>query len=111
MFFKIFLMGSWAVGPEPTEAALEFFVRQIPDDLDVEWMAVPYTIEDAALVERLCRCALALGGGIRVGVGDNPAADRDRTNAQLVEAAAGWVAESGRPLATAADVRARFALT
>ena len=42
---------------------------------------VPYALDDPALVERLCRHALARGGGIRVGIGDNPAAFPDATNA------------------------------
>ena len=110
LFLKIFLSGAWAVGPFPTEAALDFHLQQIPRDLDVEWVLVPYALDDPALIERLCRHALACGGGIRVGVGDNPAAFPDTTNAALVERAAGWVAESGRPLATSDDVRARLNL-
>jgi uncharacterized protein (DUF849 family) len=110
LFLKIFLAGAWAVGPFPTEEALDFHLRQIPRDLDVEWVVVPYAIEDPALVERLCRHALARGGGIRVGIGDNPVAEPEATNAALVERAARWVAESGRPLASPADVRRRFGL-
>jgi 3-keto-5-aminohexanoate cleavage enzyme len=109
-FLKIFLSGAWAVGPFPTEEALDFHLRQIPRDLDVEWVVVPYALEDPALVERLCRHALARGGGIRVGIGDNPMAEPGVTNAALVERAARWVAESGRPLASPADVRRRFGL-
>jgi 3-keto-5-aminohexanoate cleavage enzyme len=111
VFFKIFLSGAWAAGPYPSEDALDFHLRQIPDGLDVEWLVVPYLVGDAELVERLCRHALERGGGIRVGIGDNPAADPAATNAELVERAAGWVADAGREPATAADVRARFALT
>jgi 3-keto-5-aminohexanoate cleavage enzyme len=108
IFLKIFLSGAWAVGPFPSEDALDFHLRQIPDDLDVEWVLVPYALDDPALVERLCRHALARGGGIRIGIGDDPAAFPDATNAALVERAARWVRESGRPLATPDDVRRRF---
>src|SRR5436190_941137 len=62
------------------------------------------------LVERLCRHALARGGGIRLGIGDDPEAFPESTNAALVERAARWVAEAGRPLASPADVRRRFGL-
>lgn len=110
ILFKIFLSGTWAVGPFPTEEALDFHLRQIPPELDVEWVLVPYALGDPALVERLCRHALARGGGIRVGIGDNPAAFPHDTNPGLVERAARWVAESGRPLASSADVRRRFGL-
>jgi uncharacterized protein (DUF849 family) len=110
IFLKIFLSGAWAVGPFPSEAALDFHLRQIPPELDVEWVLVPYALGDPTLVERLCRYALARGGGIRVGVGDHPAAFPDATNAMIVERAARWVVESGRPIASSADVRRRFGL-
>jgi len=110
VFFKIFLMGSWAVGPAPDEAALDAHLHQIPDDIDVEWLAVPYTVGDPALVERLCRHTLERGGGIRVGIGDNPAAHPDATNADLVELATSWVRDAGRPVASATDLRARLSL-
>ena len=110
IFLKIFLSGAWAVGPFPTEEALDFHLRQIPPELDVEWVVVPYALRDPALVEGLCRHALARGGGIRVGIGDDPLAFPDDTNAMLVERAARWVAESGRPVASPADVRRRFHL-
>jgi uncharacterized protein (DUF849 family) len=110
VFLKIFLSGAWAVGPFPTEDALDFHLRQIPADLDVEWLLVPYALDDRRLIERLCRHALELGGGIRVGIGDNPAAEADATNAALVERAARWAEEAGRPLATPNDVRRRLGL-
>ena len=110
IFLKIFLSGAWAVGPFPTEEALDFHLRQIPGDLDVEWVLVPYALDDPALVERLCRHALARGGGVRLGIGDNPGAFPNATNAMLAERAARWVAESGRPLASPTGVRRRFGL-
>jgi len=110
VFLKIFLSGTWAVGPFPTEAALDFHLHQIPADLDVEWVLVPYALSEPALVERLCRHALARGGGIRVGIGDTPSAYPSHTNAQLVEHAVRWAEEARRPVASAADVRRRFGL-
>lgn len=110
VFLKIFLSGAWAVGPFPTEDALDFHLRQIPDDLDVEWGVVPYAIGDPVLVERLCRHALARGGGIRVGIGDNPVAFPGATNEELVELAVRWCRELGRPVASAHAVRRRFGL-
>jgi len=111
VFLKIFLSGAWAVGPFPSETALDFHLAQIPEGLDLEWVAVPYALDDPAMVERLCRHALERGGGIRVGIGDNPAAFPDVTNAQLVERAAQWCSDAGRPVASSADLRARFGLT
>jgi 3-keto-5-aminohexanoate cleavage enzyme len=105
---KFFLSGSWAVGPFPTEAALDFHLSQLPDGLDVEWIAVPYSIDDPALIERLCRHALERGGGVRVGLGDNPLADPDATNAEWVDRAVGWAGAAGRPVASSDDVRRRI---
>ena len=105
---KFFLSGSWAVGPFPSEAALDFHLTQLPAGLDVEWIVVPYSLDDPVLIERLCRHAIELGGGIRVGIGDNPTADPDATNAAWVERAVGWAEAAGRPVASADDVRARI---
>lgn len=110
VYLKIFLSGAWAAGPEPTEDAIAFHLRQLPPGLDVAWVLVPYALSDARLVERLCRRALELGGGIRVGIGDTPAAFPDRSNAEVVQMAVRWVEESGRPLASPADVRTRLGL-
>ena len=111
VYLKIFLSGAWAVGPVPCEEALDFHLRQLPADLDVEWVIVPYSLSDPRLVERLCRHALDLGGGLRVGIGDNPTAYPTATNAQLVEEAVHWIEESGRPLASPPDVRRRLGLS
>jgi uncharacterized protein (DUF849 family) len=110
VFFKIFLLGAWPAGPVPCEEALEFHLKQIPGGLDVEWLVVPYLIDDPGLIERLCRRALALGGGVRIGIGDNPLAFPDATNAALVERAVAWCRDAGRPVAEPADVRSRFGL-
>ena len=72
---------------------------------------MPYALDDPATVERLCRHALERGGGIRVGIGDNPAAFPELTNAELVERAVGWCADAGRPVASASDVRTRFGVS
>jgi uncharacterized protein (DUF849 family) len=109
---KIFLSGALAVGPRPAEAALDWHLAQLADvdgrDLDVEWIAVPYAIADPMLIERIARHALARGGGIRIGIGDSPAADPTATNARLVERAVDWARDAGRPLATPDDVRNHF---
>lgn len=107
---KVFLSEGWAVGPKPSEAALDLHVAQLPDGLDVEWMAVPYSHHDPAVVERLCRAALERGGHVRVGVGDSPAANPAATNAELVERVVAWAADAGRPVATPEQVRTRLGL-
>jgi uncharacterized protein (DUF849 family) len=107
---KFFLSGAWAVGPFPSEAALDFHLTQLPEGLDVEWIVVPYSLDDPALIERLCRHAIERGGGVRVGIGDNPMADPDATNAAWVERAVGWAEAAGRPVASADDVRGRLGI-
>jgi uncharacterized protein (DUF849 family) len=107
---KIFLWGNPAIGPEPSVQALELHLRQLPEILDVEWLVVPYGIADPVLVEELARAALERGGGVRLGIGDNPTAFPDVPNAALVEHAASWAAEVGRPVASANHVRERFGI-
>ncbi len=111
VFFKIFMMGSWAVGPQPGRRRAR--VPPPPDPRPISTSSgssFPYTMGDPSIVEQLCRRALDLGGGIRVGIGDNPSAHPGLTNAELVTQAAAWVRDSGRPIAGVADVRARFGL-
>jgi 3-keto-5-aminohexanoate cleavage enzyme len=108
VLLKIFMWGSPAIGPEPSVAALDLHLQQLPDHLDVEWLVVPYGITDPDRVEELARAALERGGGIRIGIGDNPGAFPDVGNAALVELVGRWAADAGRPLASLADVRARM---
>ncbi|MGH8985667.1 MAG: 3-keto-5-aminohexanoate cleavage protein [Acidimicrobiia bacterium] len=107
---KIFLWGSPAIGPEPSVEALDLHLRQLPGDLDVEWLVVPYGISDPARIEQLARAALDRGGGVRIGIGDNPIAFAHRDNPQAVELAARWAADSGRPVASAGHLRARLGI-
>jgi len=107
---KVFLSEGWAVGPVPSEAAMDLHVAQLPSDLDVEWMVVPYASSDSAMVEKLARAALDKGGHVRVGIGDSPSADPDATNAGLVERVVGWADDAGRPVAEPSAVRARLGI-
>ena len=107
---KFFLSGAWAVGPFPSVEALDFHLTQLPDGLDMEWIVVPYSLDDPALIERLGRHAIERGGGVRVGIGDNPMAAPDATNAEWVRRAVGWAEDAGRSVATADDVRSRMGL-
>jgi 3-keto-5-aminohexanoate cleavage enzyme len=107
---KVFLSEGWAVGPRPTTRAMELHVEQLPADLDVEWIAVPYSHSDPAVIEELSRAALERGGHVRVGIGDSPTANPAATNAGLVEQVARWAADAGRPVASPADVRGRLGI-
>jgi 3-keto-5-aminohexanoate cleavage enzyme len=107
---KVFLSEGWAVGPIPSEAALDLHLAQLPDDLDVEWLVVPYSHSEPSVIERLCRAALERGGHVRVGIGDSPAANPEATNAELVEQVVAWAGDTGRPVAATAAVRSRLGL-
>jgi hypothetical protein len=72
------------------EPQLELHLRQLPASIDVEWILVPYNIADRGLVEALARAALERGGGIRLGIGDNPVAFADLDNARVVDLGVGW---------------------
>ena len=111
VLLKIFLWGSPIIGPEPSVEALDLHLRQLPEGVDVEWVVVPYGIADPDLVEEIARAALERGGGVRLGIGDAPHAFPRHTNPHLVELAATWAAEAGRPLASADDLRTRLGTT
>lgn len=108
LLLKFYLSDSWMVGPEPTEAAIDLHVAQLPDDLDVDWLIVPFRLTSAAKVERLCRHAFAAGGGVRIGLGDNDALFPADSNADLVRRAVRWAIDGGRAVATADDLRNRW---
>jgi 3-keto-5-aminohexanoate cleavage enzyme len=108
VLLKIFLWGAPAIGPEPSVEALDLHLRQLPTSIDVEWILVPYNITDRGLVEVLARAALERGGGIRLGIGDNPVAFADLDNAGVVDLGAGWAQDAGRAIASVADARVRL---
>lgn len=105
---KIFLWGAPAIGPEPSVEALDLHLRQLPASIDVEWILVPYNIADRSLLEALSRAALERGGGVRLGIGDNPVAFAELDNAGVVELATAWARDAGRPVASADDARVRL---
>lgn len=110
LILKFYLSDSWMVGPEPSEAAIDLHVAQIPPGIDVDWILVPFRLRDRARVERLCRYALARGGGVRVGLGDNDAVYPRHRNAELVAQAVEWARDAGQTVATADDLRKRAIL-
>lgn len=105
---KIFLWGNPAIGPLPSVEALDLHLAQIPTDVDVEWILVPYQVADRGQLETLARAALERGGGVRVGIGDNPAAFAGLDNAMTVELAVRWASDAGRPVASVDEVRNRL---
>jgi uncharacterized protein (DUF849 family) len=107
LLLKFYLSDAWLVGPEPSEAALDLHLAQIPSELDVDWLVIPFRVDSRLGFEKLARHALERGGGLRVGIGDNPALFPDRSNAQLVEMVQPWIEASGRKPASADELRRR----
>jgi uncharacterized protein (DUF849 family) len=107
LLLKFYLSDAWLVGPAPSEAALDLHLAQIPPELDVDWLVVPFRVDSRLGFEKLCRHALERGGGFRVGIGDNPALFPERSNAQLVEMVQPWIEASGRSVATGDELRRR----
>lgn len=105
---KLFLNDTWIRGPAADLTGLDAFLSQVPTDVDTEVTIVPYEMADGDRCWTLLEGALARGHHIRVGIGDNPAAFPDLTNAQLVERAVELAARHGLAPATPADVLTRF---
>ena len=108
LLLKIFLWESPLIGPRPSIEALDLHLRQLGGEIDVEWIVVTYGMTDPAAVEAIVRAALERGGGARIGIGDNPRAFPDATNARLVELVSRWAGDAGRPLASTDAVRERL---
>ncbi|MFO0689125.1 MAG: 3-keto-5-aminohexanoate cleavage protein [Myxococcota bacterium] len=107
LVLKIYLSDTWLVGPTPSRASLDLHLAELPDDLEIDWLVVPFLVHARSTFETLCRHALERGGGFRVGIGDNPALFPDARNAELVEQVQPWIEASGRRVATTRDVRMR----
>jgi 3-keto-5-aminohexanoate cleavage enzyme len=108
LLLKIYLSDTWLVGPAPSREALDLHLAQLPPDLEIDWLVVPFLLHSRGTFETICRHALERGGGFRVGIGDNPSLFPDARNADLVERARPWIEASGRRVGTTEDVRRRF---
>ncbi|MGH9038129.1 MAG: 3-keto-5-aminohexanoate cleavage protein, partial [Acidimicrobiia bacterium] len=82
---KFFLSEQWLHGPLPDRHGLDAYLHML-EGLGmagtVEWFCVPYAVTDPETVATLVEAAVAAGGHVRVGVGDNPRAAAGRTNAE-----------------------------
>lgn len=109
LWLKVFLNDTWVRGPAADEVGLDAFLSQLPRDVDAEVTVVPYEMADGERTWELLDAALARGHHIRVGIGDNPGAFPDATNAELVERAVELARRHGLEPATPAQVLARAA--
>ena len=105
---KLFLNDSWVRGPFADLGGLDAFVSQVPPDVPAEVTIVPYEMASAERCWELLDAALARGHHIRVGIGDNPSAFPDATNADLVARAVELAARHGLAPATPAQVLAAY---
>jgi 3-keto-5-aminohexanoate cleavage enzyme len=112
VLYKFFMSEQWGFGFPPEPRFLDVYASTIPDDVEAEWLVLPYGCR-WEVADALWQRAIETGGHVRVGVGDNPGGSGGgpwrRTNAERVAEMAERGRRAGRPPATIADVRARFA--
>ncbi len=100
-------------GPYPDAKGLMMYLDMLPKDMRCNWFAVVHAAhEDGAAFRRISMLAAAMGGHVRLGLGDNPLLDgKPHTNEQHVEIVAEMARQAGREVATAADARRLIGLT
>jgi 3-keto-5-aminohexanoate cleavage enzyme len=110
VLYKFFMSEQWGFGFPPEPRYLDVYAGLVPDDVEAEWLVLPYGCRWER-ARALWEGALLGGGHVRVGIGDNP--DRGGpwlpTNADRVAEMAAWGRRLGREPATTTDVRVRFA--
>ena len=108
MLLKFFMSEARPFGFPPDTRFLETYVDMLPDDLDCEWLFLPYGVSYRDAMTCFSWC-ITHGGHVRVGVGDNPNAPGYLpTNADRVHQIAELARTLGRPVASVDDVRKRF---
>jgi uncharacterized protein (DUF849 family) len=108
MLLKFFMSDERPFGFPPDPRFLQAYVDMLPDDLDTEWLFLPYGVNAEDAMECLTWC-IANGGHVRIGVGDNPSAPGyPPTNVERVQQMVELAAQHGRSVATVDDVRRRF---
>jgi 3-keto-5-aminohexanoate cleavage enzyme len=110
VLLKFFMSDRMRFGFPPEPRYLDVWAGLVPPDFDGEWLVLPYGVDyDTSMA--LWRHAIAIGGHVRVGVGDSPMPVGGflPTNAERVAQMAAIAQEMGREVATVDDVRSRFA--
>jgi uncharacterized protein (DUF849 family) len=109
VLLKFFMSQRMGFGFPPEPRYLDVWAGLVDPGFDGEWLVLPYGV-DFATSMALWRHAIAVGGHVRVGVGDSPVPTDGflPTNADRVAQMAALAREHGRTVATVADVRLRF---
>ena len=103
ILFKIFLSDDHCWSMPPSAEALLAYVRMMPTEFENSWMTCVYGPSHT----RMNMLAIAMGGHVRTGLGDNPVLDgKPLSNGEQVEKVVRMAREVGREIATPADVRA-----
>lgn len=104
---KFFFSEIWLQGLLPDRDGVQGYVH-ILDATGIRnrvvWMCVSYGLTDEERELAVLDTAMDLGGHVRVGVGDNPATSKGRSNAELVAKMVGRAKARGLVPATPAEV-------
>jgi 3-keto-5-aminohexanoate cleavage enzyme len=103
ILFKLSFRDAMGFGLPPCAESIEIMTRPlITEDVPFEWMVY----SEGPSHDRLSALAVAMGGHVRTGLGDNPLlAGKKLSNAEQVERVVEIAQRQGRELATPADVR------
>lgn len=110
LVLKIFMSTGNAQGPYPNVRGLSMYLDMIPSGVESHWFITMFRSPEEA--GRMYMLAAAMGGHIRIGLGDTPVIDgRQPTNADLVKEAVDLAHKAGREVATLAEGRAMMGMT
>ena len=99
--YRIMLSDNLLFGMQPSEMAVCFYAEH----LALEAPGAPWMLSGLdADIEAIAPLALELGAHLRVGLEDAPFGT-NKSNMQMVETALATIADSGRPLASVAQIR------
>lgn len=106
---KLFFSDRWVSHNDPDPDVIDFLISRIPKGIDHETVVVPYAMSSTERCQQLWEHALDRGLGIRVGIGDCPAAFPTATNAEMVDRAVDLITKRGLTPVTQDDLRANIA--
>ena len=108
ILFKIFLSDYHNWSMPPSAEAILAYVRMMPTEFENCWMTCVYGPSHT----KMNMLAVAMGGHVRTGLGDNPLLDgKPLTNGEQVERVVRLAREVGREVATPTEVREYLGLS